>query len=397
MSAQEGFAEPSGRDKGRSTPPGLRADTSTKIRLAYLDGLRAVAAAYVVLFHALPGFSAPYLTGPWRLLKRAFAYGHEAVAIFIVLSGYCLMLPVVRKDAARLSVAFRSFVARRARRILPPYFAAVAGSLALLAAVPALKTPGTGTIWDDSLPGLDVGAITTHLLVLHNWFPAYGYQINGPLWSVASEWQIYFFFPLLLLPLWRRVGMAGALLGALVVGYAPLGFAAAQARVAIPWYLLLFTLGMAAASIGFAQRPLEERLRTRIPWRWLSGALWLFCVVLSNVAASLWFSYKPVVDPLVGVATATLLVHLTRQAASGQRGRLLALLESPPLVALGHFSYSLYLTHLPVLALCYFGLRSFGVSGPLFTVAITLLGGATSVAVAYGFHLLVERPFMRRD
>ncbi|HYQ16676.1 MAG TPA: acyltransferase [Polyangiaceae bacterium] len=385
MSAQEGFAEPGGQDKERSLA----------IRLPYLDGLRALASGYVVLFHALPGFSAPHLVGPWRLLKRAFAYGHEAVAIFIVLSGYCLMLPVVRKDPARLGVALGRFIGRRAKRILPPYFAALAVSLALLAAIPLLRHSASGTIWDDSLPGLDAGAVVTHLLLVHNWSPVFGYQINGPLWSVASEWQIYFFFPLLLLPLWRRFGPLAALLGAALLGYAPLWLAPGGASVAIPWYLLLFTFGMLAASIGFAPQPLELRLR-KLPWAWLSGALWLSCAVLSNAFATTWFNLKPLVDPLVGLATATLLVQLTQQVVSGRRGRLLALLESRALVGLGHFSYSLYLTHLPVLALCYFALKSAGASGPLVTLGVTLLGSAVSLGLAYGFHLLVERPFMRR-
>jgi peptidoglycan/LPS O-acetylase OafA/YrhL len=396
MSAQEGFAEPSGQDKGRSPLMGVPTDAMTPIRLAYLDGLRALASAYVVLFHALPGFSAQNLIGPWRLLKRTFAYGHEAVAIFIVLSGYCLMLPVVRRDPELLGVALGQFVARRAKRILPPYFAAVAFSIALLATIPSLRVRGTRTIWDDSLPGLDVGAIVSHLLVVHNWFPQYGYQINGPLWSVASEWQIYFFFPLVFLPLWRRVGMLGALLGAALLGYAPLLLAPAAARVAIPWYLLLFAFGMAAASIGFGHHELERRLRTSVPWKLVSAGLWLTCVVSSNAAATLWFSIKPVVDPLVGLSTATLLIHLTREGVSGRHSRLLALLESRALVGLGHFSYSLYLTHLPVLALCYLGLRSLGVSGPAFTLAIAVLGGLGSVALAYGFHVVVERPFMKR-
>lgn len=397
MSAQQGFAEPGGQDKGRSPAPAPVPAASPRLRLLYLDGLRALASGYVVLFHALPGFSTPELTGPLRLLKRAFAYGHEAVAIFIVLSGYCLMLPVVRKDPQALRVAFGRFVGRRAKRILPPYFAAVALSLALLACVPLLRAPASGTIWDDSLPGLDFGAITSHLLVVHNWFPSYGYQINGPLWSVASEWQIYFFFPLLLLPLWRRFGMVGALGGALVIGYAPLWLGVAGARVAIPWYLLLFGFGMAAAAIAFSPGTLEARLHSHLPWAWLSGGLWLACVVLSNTMAALWFNWKPLVDPLVGLATATLLVTLTRQAVAGRAGRLLTLLESPPLVALGHFSYSLYLTHLPVLALCYFGLRAAGIGGAGFLLGMTLGGALASLGVSYGFHVLVERPFMQRD
>jgi peptidoglycan/LPS O-acetylase OafA/YrhL len=359
-----------------------------------LDGLRAVAAGYVVLFHALPGFSADNLTGSWRLLKRAFAYGHEAVAIFIVLSGYCLMLPVVRRKPEQLRLAFGSFLRRRAKRILPPYFAALALSLALLAAVPVLRTE-SGTIWDDSLPGLNVGTVIAHVLVIHNWLPSYAYQLNGPLWSVATEWQIYFFFPLVLLPVWRRRGLSTLIVAALL-GYAPLLVAPSAASVAIPWYLFLFSLGMAAAGIGFGPQPFEQRLLLKVPWRLLSGGLWLGCLAFSTAAPSFWFSHKPLVDPLVGLATAALLVQLARDSTSGTRHRLLELLESRALLGLGHFSYSLYLTHLPVLALTYFGLRRLGILGGTFTLLLALLGGLASIVVAYGFHLLVERPFMKR-
>jgi peptidoglycan/LPS O-acetylase OafA/YrhL len=396
MSVEDGFAEPGGRDKWPSPPAGAPARAAgSELRLAYLDGLRAVAAGYVVLFHALPGFSDPALTGPFRVLRRLFAFGHEAVAVFIVLSGYCLMLPVVRHRPDRLTVELGRFLRRRAFRILPPYFAALAGSIALIAAFPALRQP-SGTIWDDSLPGLDAMAILTHVLVVHNWSPSWGYQINGPLWSVASEWQIYFFFPLVLLPVWRRFGMAAALALAGGLGYLPLLFARPQSMVAIPWYLLLFGLGMAAAAIGFSPDKLSSALRSRPLWGWVCAALWLGCFVFSMVFAKVWFTSKPLVDLLVGLLTTALLIHLTQRALTTERGPLLALLESRPLVGLGHFSYSLYLIHLPVLALCHFGLGSLGLAGMTRALALLGLGGAASLALAYVFHLGVERPFMVR-
>lgn len=394
MVAQEAFAEAGRRDKGRSPEGAAPARTDdAKLRLAYLDGLRAVAAGYVVMFHAVPGFSSRDLTGAWRVLRRAFAFGHEAVAIFIVLSGYCLMLPVVRQKPQHLTVEFGRFLRRRAQRILPPYFAALAGSIALLAAFATLRQP-SGTIWDDSLPGLDPLAILSHVLVVHNWSPTWGYQINGPLWSVASEWQIYFFFPLLLLPVWRRFGMLGTLAVAALLGYAPLFFAPAQAAIAIPWYLLLFTFGMVAAAIGFSPDELSTRLRSHVRWRWVSAASWLGCLAFSFGAARVWFSHKAVADLLVGLSTMALLVHLTHCAATGGKSRLLALLESRVLVGLGHFSYSLYLTHLPVLALCYFWLQHLGWSGGVRALALLGLGSSLSLVVAYAFHLGVERPFM---
>src|SRR6266566_1837356 len=192
-------------------------------RLEYLDGLRGAAALYVVLFHAAAGFTAKDLPAWARVLRHATTFGHSAVAVFIVLSGYCLMLPAARAGG-QLPRGFGDYIARRARRILPPYSAALFGSLLLLGVVPELSIP-SGTIWDESFPAFGMGPIATHLLVIHNLFPAWVYKINGPLWSVATEWQIYFFFPLLLLPVWRRAGIVATLAVAFGVGCAPMWLA----------------------------------------------------------------------------------------------------------------------------------------------------------------------------
>jgi peptidoglycan/LPS O-acetylase OafA/YrhL len=398
MSGHGGFAEPEGRNKGSSPEAAAGGTKKPVLRLAYLDGLRAMAAAYVVAFHAVLGFTGLGLSGNWRLMRRAFAFGHEAVAIFIVLSGYCLMLPVVRKDSARLPLDFGRFIGRRAFRILPPYFATLLLSLGAIAALPALRAPGSGTIWDDSLPALETGPIVSHLLLVHNWSKAWGYRINGPLWSVASEWQIYFFFPLLLLPLWRRLGMLVTLLAAALLGFAPLLLLPAAANVAIPWYLLLFTFGMAAAAIGFGAEPAMARLRAALPFGALSAALWGLCAVLSLGFGKLWFGMKPVADVLVGLASASLLLYLTHGPGptSTPRALLLRVLESRPLVGLGHFSYSLYLTHLPVVALCYFVLLPRGLSPSTLALTLLVTSFAASLLIAYGFYLAIERHFIRR-
>ncbi len=127
------------------------------LRLDYLDGIRAAASLYVVLFHAGLGVGPEPVPGWTRNLQRAFSFGHDAVAVFIVLSGYCLMLPIARADG-RLARGVRSYFGRRAWRILPPYFAALAGSWLLLALVPSLETP-TGTIWDDTFPAFAAGPV----------------------------------------------------------------------------------------------------------------------------------------------------------------------------------------------------------------------------------------------
>src|SRR3954451_2566707 len=93
-------------------------------RLAGLDGLRGLAALFVVVNHvferAFPGYPvdhAPFWAA-W------FIYGRFAVVVFIVLSGFSLALSPAR-HGWRLD-AVSAFAARRARRVLPAYLAALA-------------------------------------------------------------------------------------------------------------------------------------------------------------------------------------------------------------------------------------------------------------------------------
>ena len=386
MSEGEQCQEPSGDDAPQGGASRY-APARPPFRLSYLDGIRGIAAIYVVMFHIVLGFGGQNLSGIGRALRRACAFGHEAVAVFIVLSGYCLALPALHKQPARLTLSLRDFVRPRALRILPPYFAALGLSLLLMTLVPILRTTGTGTIWDQSSPGLELWPIVSHLLLVHNLFPRHSVQINGPLWSVATEWQIYFCFALLLLPAWRRGGLLFALLVAALLGYLPLLFANAAASSAGSWYVLLFALGTAAASVHFGNES-ERKLRA-LPWHRIAFVGCASCAVCGVLLAD---------DFCVGLATASLLVYLTGRAAAPTTGRarLLRLLETRPLVGLGHFSYSLYLTHLPIVALCYFGLRQLGLSPLALSITLLLFAGAASLGVARVFYFAVERPSMLR-
>jgi len=367
------------------------------LRLEYLDGLRAMAALYVVLFHAGLGFlddNQP-LSGFARNLQRLLSFGHDAVAVFIVLSGYCLMLPVARAEG-RLVRGVPNYIGRRAWRILPPYFAALLGSLLLIALVPVLETP-TKTIWADSFPAFELGPVASHLLLVHNLFPAYAQTINGPLWSVATEWQIYFFFPFVLLPAWRRFGAGVTLFVAFAIGSALTRVVPSAANTAASWYLGLFGLGMCAAGVGFASRPAEAWLRARVPWHFVCLGLLAAVALGVTVLIQFWFRFMPFSDALVGATTASALLYLTPRAlrpSEPRRPLVLRILESGPLVALGRFSYSLYLTHLPIVALCYFGLRRLALSPNAEMLALTLLSLPLSLLFSYAFYWVFERRFV---
>src|SRR2546423_3622972 len=160
-------------------------------RVAGLDGVRGLAALFVVVNHvflrAFPGYPvdrAPFWAG-W------FIYGRFAVVVFIVLSGFSLALAPAR-HGWRLDAVSR-FAARRARRILPAYWAALAFSLA----VAWLIVPPPGQGLPDSKSALVNGLLVQNIVGAPS--------PNRSLWSMAVEAQLYLVFPLLLLTV-RRFG-----------------------------------------------------------------------------------------------------------------------------------------------------------------------------------------------
>src|SRR5947208_8689538 len=101
-------------------PPAARLPAAAARRVAGLDGVRGLAALYVVVDHvflrAFPGYPvdrAPFWAA-WLI------YGRFAVVVFIVVSGFSLALAPARHGWRLDGIA--SFARRRAWRILPAYW-----------------------------------------------------------------------------------------------------------------------------------------------------------------------------------------------------------------------------------------------------------------------------------
>lgn len=162
--------------------------------LVWLDQVRGMAALYVVCHHAIMQV---IVNGDhahdvfYRILQISTMYGHYAVDIFIVLSGYCLMLPVLkRQQFGSISL----FYLRRTIRIVLPYFVALLFSLILIY---WLIGSNNDTHWASIALPISLGVVIKHVLLIHQWFPSAALKINPAFWSVGVEYQIYFLFPLL--------------------------------------------------------------------------------------------------------------------------------------------------------------------------------------------------------
>jgi peptidoglycan/LPS O-acetylase OafA/YrhL len=382
-----------------SSPP----SPAGRLRLAYLDGIRGLAALYVVLVHCWHSELAESLQPAlvWLPITKFLRYGIFAVVIFIVLSGYCLMLPVVRSGQGKLSGGLRGFYKRRIRRILPPYYAAllicliIGGFTFWVEAVTPWQWNAQG-IWDLKelfSPYFFGYQVLAYVLMIQN-FDLWGMPLIGPSWTIAIEWQIYFLFAVFLLPIWRRYGLYVMLTIAFLVGVMPLYAFRPIAEQTRLWFLGLFAIGMAVADLSFSARTSLIRLRRSLPWMGMA-------IGFAGLAFfTEWLRFRMnldewIIHTILGLGVACFLVDCTHQLTEGQSvSPALHFLESRWVVALGMMSYSLYIIHAPVVFMTHQVLLNLSLAPSTFAFLFLLLGTGFSLWIAYGFHCAFERPFM---
>jgi peptidoglycan/LPS O-acetylase OafA/YrhL len=305
-----------------------------------------VSALAVMLGHVRGLFFVDYpnLSHPPLLIRGLYevtGFGHQAVIVFFVLSGYFIGTSVCDSlDARRWS--WRTYLVNRLTRL----------QLVLL---PALVL---GAVWDQlgmRLPqaasfyygGLykyywpSVALRSTVPVFFGNLFflqsvvsPVFG--SNGPLWSLSYEFWYYILFPALML---AAVSWIGARHRVLYLGFALVVF----------WFVgpsisLYFLIWLAGAAVGRLRRTQWLQAPRRLAFTTAAGGM-LFASVLT------WIRVGPIsseagADFIICVCFGLwlfLLLHGTRE-------------DPPPAYArtaktISGFSYTLYLVHFPALLL----------------------------------------------
>jgi peptidoglycan/LPS O-acetylase OafA/YrhL len=349
-------------------------------RVQWLDGIRGAAALFVVLHHtwlsAWPAF--PSNTGPWWL--GWLLYGHLAVAVFIVVSGFSLALAPMNNGGS-LKGGVRRFLRRRAWRIIPPYWAAL-----------IISTIITDFVVSRSLGGGEIGkSFVVHGLLLQDVIGSA--PPNGAFWSIAVEWQIYFVFPVILL-VGRRFGLKAAVLltvATVLVAHLVAGLGAPLDKIdhLSPAFLALFALGVLAVQLsrGGTTRRFRVALVT-------TASLALgFVLVAAALEGSEWLVGRYFyVDLVFGLGIACIVCALHAGLLSPVR----RVLSAPVALGLGRFSYSLYLLHGPIGTLVWAWVIAPIDASPLAKFALMLVIGLPFIlATCYAFHLAFEAPFLR--
>lgn len=321
--------------------------------------LRAIAVAGVVLYH----FRIGSLTG-----------GFAGVDLFFVVSGY-LMTRIICDGLDRGNFSILRFYAARARRIVP--------ALAALCLVLLILSQ----FWIDPLVRREIASdIVSSILFLSNfayWQEA-GYFDTAAkskwllhTWSLSVEWQFYLVLPLIVLALRRLLPGRRRLLAALWIGMIlsfALAVVLADAKPAFAFYLLptraweMLAGGLVYLHLGTWRA--GPRLSNGLALLGL-GLITLAFVGFDTLVP--WPSFAT----LLPVAGAALVIAARQETAPG--------LNSRPLIAIGLWSYSIYIWHWPIVV----GLAYFGYGGMLASLAGIV---ATLILSAMSYHW-IETPF----
>ena len=372
-----------------SAAPAARAMAATRPgRVVGLDGIRGLAALFVVLNHIFERAWPGYPANPAPFWAAWMTYGRGAVVMFIALSGFSLGLGPARSGWRLESIA--TYAHRRAWRILPPYWAALGFSLVMtwyVLAQPGWPVPNGKSVVVNGLLVQDAFS-QGH----HGGFWSAG-SPNRAFWSIAIEAQLYVLLPLLLL-LVRRVSaraMVG-LVAAIVVTIGLLGPHVPLMNSAlvkfVPDLAVLFAVGLLAAGIVTA----GEHTRSR-PWAGYALAAAVPAVALMVVKGSTWSSLNLF---WLDLAWAPAIGCFLAAIATSRPRPVVRFLDSRLPRSLGSCSYSLYLTHMPIVIAVSYGLvlgRVATGTTTFFVLAAILL--PVTVCFARLFAAVFELPFQR--
>jgi peptidoglycan/LPS O-acetylase OafA/YrhL len=388
-----------------------------------LDGLRALAIILVLWCHMdVQGF-VYHMLGP-GILRSVAAFGFSGVFLFFILSGFLLFLPYARSLLGGTSwPSVKRFYQRRALRILPVYLVAISLLFGLKIVIGHNPTTPLAILLAPSLI-FDWSASATNLMN----------TLSPPFWTLTIEWQFYLLLPWLALGLTKlahkRIGRALVIrltlgLGALIAGGLLLRMLAAVAHyntgldnpAATPGILGIvlavffgargkqldvFALGM-AASLLYVWAVEQGHFTLSLQHRIGLGAL---LAALLGLCGCLWWAYAVGRVPaligtylpdgqiwaVLGEWTLGLCYTLLLVAVLFGWPWLRSFFSLGPLRFVGTISYSLYVWHWTLIALClpYF-LPPAAATYSRFVVVVSLVFLAFCSASYY----CIERPFLK--
>ena len=318
--------------------------------LANLTPLRGIAALLTVVFHVdlfLGGGNVLLKFDDSLFISRLYLM----VDFFFVLSGFilCHVYGNYFQDGVT-GRQFKRFTMARLARIYPLYLFSLLLTATVLWVAVQLGLPEVPVAQiENSAYSFVTNLLMLQAMNLHGWF-----TFTHAAWSVSTEWWMYMLFPFLVLPFsrfnaWGRIGMVVAC----YLGYVAITFWLVPI-VTIPESMPYVRVNPADMSINVAYQYGFLRCMLgfiigmmvyagyREDWgrNWL-GSGTIFLLLALGLGACLHYAVPD-------VFTLVFIPFLLLSAAYGSP-RLNALFWTNPLQKLGDWSYSIYLTHQPLM------------------------------------------------
>lgn len=340
----------------------------SKIYLEHIDGIRAIAVIWVLLFHF--GVS-------------GFAAGFIGVDIFFVISGFVISRLLLREIETTRTINFVNFYRRRTRRLLPA-----------LAFTFLLSSVGVYLFFSPENLVAFGGSLTAAAFSVSNllfWYESGYFDLAShvkPLlhtWSLSVEEQFYIFWPLVLWALVRaRLLLAGIVIlfaGSFLLNYLWVADNEPDSASAMffltPFRVFEFAVGALCVLVekNYKLAPAHQEIG------FLSGiALLAYSAVALDKT-----SVFPYVNALP-VCFGTALLILAGESIGGRM-----LLSNTLALLLGKLSYSLYLMHWPVYVFAkYLNINTASLKNTGLLLLVTLMLAMVS-------YWLIEQPFRKAE
>lgn len=325
-------------------------------RYRSLDHWRGFSALAVLLFHAFVPLQ-DKIGSPF--LSATIGQGWLGVSLFFVISGYCVTERLSRELATAGNAG--RFLLDRGWRLLPPYWAALALMLVLrVAALPFNGGQGLSdwASWCAAPLLLEKLAGRDHVLLVA--------------WSLAYEFVFYLL-------------AAGCFVVAQATRRKWTGFVCAGALAGLAWQPFWPALhGLAGGWVQFLFGSVVWLVLHLVRRRWLQ-----VLAAAALAAGGAWIGGAPgVSSPALPVAAGFAALLLLAAPLDGLIARWPAL---RPLAWSGGISYSLYLTHVPLIGPLRNLLERWIPPAPLPLILLCLLCSAVALAGGSWFHRLIER------
>lgn len=330
-----------------------------------VDGLRAIAAVPIILFHFGVGFPG----------------GFAGVDVFYIISGFLITKNLLADISGEKPLW--EFWLRRVRRLFPALALLASGVLPIGFIVLPKQT--FNGLCDQMLAVLFCAANVKYYLSTDYFFSA----LEAPLlncWSLAVEEQFYMLYPFLLLVLWRRQSSARFVLGVLaMVFFVSLNlsiYLTGTGSMNFAFYMLptrawQFALG-GMLVLDYDSKLFESRAASEVA-SWCGFAM--IAASYFTFHSGMHYPGSAALIPSVGAALC-IASQKTQPTSCGQ------LLSLEWVAYVGKMSYPLYLWHWPILQLLTYTTENLHL-----THNLVVIGLAITMFVSLASHIWLEPLF----